>query len=126
MPRIVRITLRAIYSFTEVARASGLHRYSWMTSAVYAAIVTVGIASLVSDPRGGEQGTGWYGFFVAVPAFALALILLIPILRNRARGELQQISLATIGFVYIGWMFGHLAFIANSRNACGFTYSLIF
>src|SRR5438045_8246849 len=107
MPRIVRITLRAIYSFTEVARASGLHRDSWMTSAVYAAIVTVGIASVVSDQRGGEQGTGSYGFFVAVPAFAIALILLIPVLRNRASGELPHISLDIIGFVYFGWMLGH-------------------
>src|SRR5256714_6951068 len=104
IPTIVGVTFLAIYAFKEFARASGLHRDSWMTSAVYAAIVTVGIASVVSDPRGGEQGTGWYGFFVAVPAFATALILLIPVLRNRARGELQHISLAIIGFVYIGWM----------------------
>jgi phosphatidate cytidylyltransferase len=97
-----------------------------MTGAVYAGIVTVGIASLISPPRGEEQGTGWYGFFVAVPAFAIALILLIPILRNRARGELQRISLAIIGFVYIGWMFGHLGFIANARNAYGFICYIIF
>jgi hypothetical protein len=48
------------------------------------------------------------------------LILLIPILRNRARGELQRISLAIVGFVYIGWMFGQLGFLANSRDAYGF------
>jgi len=93
---------------------------------VYAGIVTVGIASVISDPRGEEPGGGWYGFFVAVPAFAIALILLIPILRNRARGELQRISLAIIGFVYIGWMFGHLGFIANARNAYGFVCYIIF
>ena len=97
-----------------------------MTGAVYAGIVTVGIASLISDPRGEEHGPGWYGFFVATPAFAIALILLIPILRNRARGELQRISLAIIGFVYIGWMFGHLGFIANARNAYGFICYIIF
>jgi len=103
-----------------------LYRDWWMTGAVYVGIVTVGIASLVSDPRGDEPGPGWYGFFVAVPAFAIALILLIPIARNRARGELQRISLAIIGFVYIGWMFGHLGFIANARNAYGFICYIIF
>src|SRR4029453_18139831 len=90
IPTIVGVTLLAIYAFNEFARASGLSRDAWMTGADYAGIVTVGIASLISDPHGEEQGTGWYGFFVAVPAFAIALILLIPILRNRARSELRR------------------------------------
>src|SRR6266705_1811681 len=97
-----------------------------MTGVVYAGIITVGIASLVSHPRGEEPGTGWYGFFVAVPVFAIALILLIPILRNRARGELQRMSLAIVGFVYIGWMFGHLGFLANALNAYGYLLYVIF
>jgi phosphatidate cytidylyltransferase len=126
IPTIVGVTFVALYAFKEFARVSGLYRDAWMTGAVYAGIVTVGIASVISDPRGAEPGTGWYGLFVAVPAFAIALILLIPILRNRARGELQRISLAIIGFVYIGWMFGHLGFIANSRNAYGFVCYIIF
>jgi len=126
LPTIVGVTLIAICAFKEFAHASGLYRDSWMTGAVYAGIVTVGIASLISDPLGDEHGTGWYGLFVAVPAFAIPLILLIPILRNRARGELQRISLAVIGFVYIGWMFGHLGFMANARNAYGFICYIIF
>src|SRR5437667_12175194 len=120
IPTIVGVTLLAISAFKEFARASGLYRDWWMTGAVYAGIVTVGIASLVAHPRAEEPGTGWYGFFVAVPVFAIALILLIPILRNRARGELQRMSLAIVGFVYIGWMFGHLGFLANASNAYGF------
>ena len=126
IPTIVGVTLVAIYAFKEFAHASGLYRDSWMTGAVYAGIVAVGIASLISDPRGEEPGPGWYAFFVAMPAFAIGLILLIPILRNRARGELRHISLAIIGFVYIGWMFGHLGFMANARNAYGFICYIIF
>ena len=126
VPTIVGVTFLAIYAFKEFAHASGLSRDAWMTSAVYAGIVTVGIASLISDPRGEEHGPGWYGFFVATPAFAIASILLIPILRNRAHGELQRISLAIIGFVYIGWMFGHLGFMANSRNPYAFICYIIF
>src|SRR3989441_5155838 len=126
VPTIVGVTLLAIYAFKEFARASGLYRDWWMTGAVYAGIVTVGIASLMSHPRGEEPGPGWYGFFVAVPVFAIALILLIPILRNRARGELQRMSLAVVGFIYIGWMFGHLGFLANARNAYGFVSFIIF
>jgi phosphatidate cytidylyltransferase len=126
IPTIVGITLLAIFAFKEFARASGLYRDWWMTGAVYAGIVTVGVASLISHPRGDEPGTGWYGFFVAVPVFAIALILLIPILRNRARGELQRMSLAIVGFIYMGWMFGHLGFLANARNAYGFLCFIIF
>ncbi len=126
VPTIVGATLLAVYAFKEFANASELYRDAWMTGAVYAGILTVGIASLISDPRDEEQGMGWYGFFVAVPAFAIALILLIPILRNRARGELRRISLAIIGFVYIGWMFGHLGFMANARNAYGFICYIVF
>jgi phosphatidate cytidylyltransferase len=126
VPTIIGVTLLAIYAFKEFARASGLYRDSLMAGAVYAGILIVGIASVISDPRGEEPGPGWYGFFVATPAFAIASILFIPILRNRARGELQRISLAIIGFVYIGWMFGHLGFIANARNAYGFICYIVF
>jgi phosphatidate cytidylyltransferase len=126
VPTIVGVTLLAIYAFKEFAHASGLYRDLWMTGAVYVGILTVGIASVISDPRGEEPGPGWYGFFVATPAFAIALILFIPILRNRARGELQSISLAIIGFVYIGWMFSHLGFMVNARNAYGFICYIVF
>src|SRR4030095_1107903 len=81
IPTIIGVMFLAIYAFKEFAHASGLYRDSWMTGAVYTGIVAVGIASLILDPRGEEHGTGWYGFFVAMPAFAITLILLIPILR---------------------------------------------
>jgi len=126
IPTIVGVTLLAIFAFKEFARASGLYRDWWMTGAVYAGIVTVGVASVVSHPRGEEPGAGWYGFFVAVPVFAIALILIVPILQNRARGELQRMSLAIVGFVYMGWMFGHLGFLANARDAYGFVCFIIF
>ena len=126
IPTIVGVTFVAIYALREFAHVSGLYRDFWMTGAVYAGIVSVGIASLISNPRDQEPGPGWYGFFIAVPAFVIALIFLIPILRNRARGELQRISLAIVGFVYIGWMFGHLGFLANARDAYGFNCYIIF
>ncbi len=31
-----------------------------------------------------------------------------------------------VGFIYIGWMFGHLAFLANSGNAAGWILFLLF
>ncbi|HWH80127.1 MAG TPA: hypothetical protein VNT76_22265, partial [Candidatus Binatus sp.] len=55
IPTIVGVTVVAMYAFKEFAHASGLSRDSWMTVAVYAGIITVGIASVISDPRGEEQ-----------------------------------------------------------------------
>jgi len=120
------VTLLSILGFKEFARVSGLSRDWWMTGAVYAGIVAVGVASFMPEPRGQEPGAGWYGLFVAVPVFAIAVILLIPILRNRARGELQKMSLSIVGFIYMGWMFGHLGFLANAVNAYGFLCYVIF
>jgi phosphatidate cytidylyltransferase len=126
VPFIIGVTLLALFGFKEFARASGLYRDWWMTGAVYAGIVTVGVASLISHPHSRETGHGWYAFFVAVPVFAIAFILLIPILRNRVRGQLQRMSLGIVGFVYVGWMFGHLGFLANAANAYGYLCYLIF
>jgi phosphatidate cytidylyltransferase len=123
---ILGVTLLATYGFKEFARASGLYCDWWMTGAVYAGIAAVGAASLMPHPRQLENGTGWYGLFVAVPVFAIALILLIPILRNRFRGELQRMSLGIVAFIYVGWMFGHLGFMANSRNAYGYLCFILF
>jgi len=126
VPVIVGVTVLSIFGFKEFARSSGLYRDWWMTGAVYAGVIAVGVASLMSHPQREESGAGWYGFFMAVPVFAIALILLIPILRNRAGGELQKMSLSIVGFIYIGWMFGHLGFLANATNAYGFLCYVIF
>jgi phosphatidate cytidylyltransferase len=126
VPVIAGVTLLSIFGFKEFARSSGLYRDWWMTSAVYAGIIAVGIASWLPHSPGEEPGTGWYGLFMAVPVFAIALIPIIPILRDRARGELQKMSLSIVGFIYIGWMFGHLGFLANATNAYGFLCYMIF
>ena len=126
IPVIVGVILLSTFGFKEFAHASGLYRDRWMAGAVYAGIVTLGIAALMPPPRGEGLGAGWYGFFMAVPVFVIALILLIPILRNRARGQLQNMSLSIVGFIYIGWMFGHLGFLANPTNAYGFLCYVIF
>jgi len=122
---IVFICLLAGLGFKEFARATGLYRDWWLTGAVYAGIVAVGVTSLMSQPHGEEPGTGWYGLFIALPVYAVALILLIPILRNRVQGQLQGVALAIVGFIYIGWMFGHLAFLANATHAYGYLLYII-
>ncbi|MCX7424778.1 MAG: phosphatidate cytidylyltransferase [Planctomycetia bacterium] len=117
-------TLVAIVGFKEFARATGLYRDWWMTGVVYAGILGSGVFSAMTDPV--LDRPGWYGMFVVWPAFVITLILLVPILRNRSEGQLQAIALALLGFLYIGWMFGHVGFLANSKDAYGYLFYLIF
>ena len=118
------ITLLAIVGFKEFARATGLYEDWWLTGLVYLSIVALGIASYMPDPR--QDFPGWYGLFTALPAYVIAAIVLVPILRNRAKGQLQQVALAIVGFVYFGWMFSHLGFLANATYAYGYILYLVF
>ena len=121
---IVGVTLLAMFGFKEFAKATGLYEDWWLTGVVYLAIVALGFASWTTDPR--LQFQGWYGLFMALPAYVIAAILLVPVLRNRARGQLQQVALAIVGFLYFGWMFSHLGFLANSEYAYGYILYLVF
>lgn len=121
---IIGMTLLAIFGFKEFARATGLYDDWWMVGLVYIAITALGAACYATDPR--LQSPGWYGIFMALPVYVIAVILLIPILRNRAKGQLQRVSLSIVGFVYFGWMFSHLGFLANTANAYGYLLYLVF
>jgi phosphatidate cytidylyltransferase len=122
---IVFLALIALAGFTEFARATGLYRDWLYTALVYAGIVGLAVVTLVSPPDAPAQ-RGWYGLFMALPVYVVAGILLAPILRDRTKGQLQWVALAMLGFIYIGWMFGHLAFLANGRNAAGSILFLLF
>jgi phosphatidate cytidylyltransferase len=112
---IVFLTVVAILGFHEFARAAGLSRDWVLTGAVDLGIAATGAASLMTDPTDGQPG--WYGLFMTLPVFVTAVIVAVPVARNRAQGQLPLLALAIIGFVYFGWMFGHLAFLANARHA---------
>jgi phosphatidate cytidylyltransferase len=116
-------TLVSLLGIKEFSRATGLYRDWWFMTAVYAGCIAIGVLSLVEDPGTGQPG--WYGLFMALPVYEIGALLLIPILRNRTSGQLQLLALAILGFIYIGWMFGHLAFLASSRHAYGYLLFLI-
>jgi phosphatidate cytidylyltransferase len=110
VPFIIGVTTLGVLAFGEFARVSALDRDWWTIGAVSAGIVAVGIASLLAQRDG----------FVSVPIFAVAFILLLPILRNRVHGEVQRMSLGIVAFICLGWLFGHLAFLANAAHAYGY------
>jgi phosphatidate cytidylyltransferase len=121
---IVGVTLLAAIGFKEFARATGLYVDWWLTGLVYFALVALGVLAWMPDPRLGTPG--WYGMFMVMPAYVVGLVLLVPIARNRARGQLQQTALAIFGFVYFGWMFSHLGLLANLPQAYGYLLYLVF
>lgn len=123
VPTIVALTLVSILAVKEFARATGLYRDWWMTGAVYLAIVALGVIAIVPNPNNGQPG--WYGLFMAMPAYAIALFLLVPILRNIVHGQLQSIALSIVGFIYIGWMFLHLALLGDGSHAYGYLLFLL-
>ncbi len=120
---IIGFTLIAIFAFKEFAKATGLYKDWWMTGVGYLGIIAVGAACGVNDPF--QATPGWYGLLMALPAFVTAAVFLVPILRDRSQGQLQMIALAMVGFLYIGWMFGHLTYMANSTHAYGYILYLL-
>ncbi|MDB5319922.1 MAG: Phosphatidate cytidylyltransferase [Phycisphaerales bacterium] len=123
---IAGVTLLAIFGFKEFARATGLYRDWGMTGMVYLAIVAVGAAAVWPDWDAGGTRAGWWDAFEAMPIFAVVLILLAPIVWDRTQGQLQAVALATLGFLYVGWMFAHLGFMANSAHAYGYIAFVVF
>jgi phosphatidate cytidylyltransferase len=120
---IVFLAALALCGFWEYARATRLIDDRLMSGVV--ALGILGLSVLVWMPDPFYDDPGWYAMFMTLPVYVTAAILLVPIVRNRASGELQHIALAVLGFIYIGWMFGHLAMLANSKHAYGYLAFLI-
>jgi phosphatidate cytidylyltransferase len=121
---IIGVGLLSLAAFKEYARATGLYR-SWpMVIAVYAGIIAVTVLSATRDP-GTPANWGWYGLFMVAPIYIITLILMIPIVQNRTKGQLQNMALAIQGFILLGWMVGHIGFLANSRHAYGYLLFLV-
>jgi phosphatidate cytidylyltransferase len=114
VPFILFVTGLSLMGFKEFARATGLYRDWGMTGAGYLAILAVAVTSLIPNPHTGQPG--WYGMFMALPVYSIAAFLLVPIVRNQPEGQVQTLSLVIVGFLYAGWLFGHLAFLANSSD----------
>jgi phosphatidate cytidylyltransferase len=97
-----------------------------MVAAVYVTIVVAGVAAWCPDRDPGGTHPGWLELFQTLPVYAMVLILLVPILRNRTQGQLQSVALATLGFLLVGWMFAHLGFLANSAHPYGYIAFIVF
>jgi len=115
----------SIFGFREFSSATKLKvKNKAITRVVYLGIIIIAVLALVPIPN--EKYFGWYGLFVVLPVYVIGFILLIPILQNRHDGQLQAVALGTLGFLYFGWMLGHLSFLANSPYFINFVLYLVF
>jgi phosphatidate cytidylyltransferase len=119
---VLMITSLALAGIWEFARATGLQRDRVLTAIALGGTAGAGLLMLVA---GFYPASGYEGMFWSWPALVTAVMLLAPIVRNRAEGELHKLGVAVLGFVYIGWMFAHLALLANTRNAYGYLSYLL-
>jgi len=117
-------TALSILGLKEFARATGLYRDWAMVGTAYLGILALAALCWLPDPGRGVRG--WYALFMALPVFVTAAILLVPILRDRAHGQLQTMSLAILGFTYVGWMFGHLTLLCAHPRALAYILFLVF
>jgi len=111
---ICGVTVLGILGAKEFLRASELDSDWLLSGVVYLEILSVGVVNLFK--RDLES------LLVLVPA----LILIVPIVRNRFDGELRKVSLGMLAFVLLGWMWGHLGSLANSLQPYGYICFLIF
>ena len=110
------VAVLSVFAFREFARVSGLAGDAALIATVYGGIIALACASLI----------GRYELFAILPLVVIPAILIVPVLRNRPAGAIQRTAMAIVGFVYIGWMFGHLGFQANATPAYGLICYVIF
>lgn len=114
----------SVLGFLEFSRATELNKERWITYVVYLGILSVAILALIPDPSSGHFGG--YGMFMALPVYVVFLIMLVPILQNRYEGQLKAVALGVMGFMYFGWMLGHLGFLADSFYANHYVLFIVF
>jgi len=121
---ILGVLAISIFSFAEFSRATQLNTNVWITYVVFFGIVIVAVLAIIPNPF--ADYFGWYGMFMALPVYMMGFILLVPILQNRHEGQLKAVALGVMGFIYFGWMFGHLSFLANSRYFINYVLYIVF
>jgi len=107
---IIAITILSLACFHEFARATGLYRDWFFTGAVFFSILCLNYMAWIR----------WYGMFLVLPMYVVALLLALPVLRNRTEGMIQGAGLSIMGFLYFGWFLGHLSYLTNLKNGLAY------
>lgn len=112
---IAGVTLLSAFGFREFARATGLERDRLVCGTVYFLVILNGAIVWVDR----------FDWFRAMPVLATTLLVILPIARNRVEGQLRSMSLSIFAFIYLCWMFAHIAWLANGPNPYGYLIFLL-
>jgi phosphatidate cytidylyltransferase len=112
----------SLVGFYEFARVTKLLEARSLSITAFVLIALTSLTALIPT----DAGIGWLGLFQAMPAYCVAILLVIPILQNRCSGQFQPVCLAVVGYIYIGWMFTHAVWIAHSQHAANYLLYLCF
>lgn len=113
---ICAVFVLCLACFREFSRATGLFRETLVCALVVFGICLVHFAAV----------DHWYGFFTALASLCVISIAAIPILQDRPQGYIQRTALGIFGFMFFGYAFGHLAYIANDSRYQEILLMLIF
>jgi phosphatidate cytidylyltransferase len=125
---VLIVAASAVFACKEFARATGLYADWLFTGLVYLGILAVNVVALWAGLLAGstEAGTNrGYDIFMATPIYAVAVLCLLPVARNRSEGMLQRVALSVMAFVYFGFFLAHLSLLAGIPRADQ-VYSLVF
>jgi len=101
--------------FREYSRATGLWKDKKLVIACHVAIAAIYYPVFVE----------WYGFYQAMPAFAMAFVLMIPVIRDEYEHMIQKVCLAILGVLYFGWFLSHVAFLRNVEHSVAYIFFLL-
>lgn len=113
---IAGVALLSLFAFREFAAATGLAPKWLYCTIVYALIVGLAVCSELK----------LYGLFMALPVWAIAILLAVPVLMGTYEGAMRDIGLAVIGLVYFGWFLAHLGYLAQATQGLGYVLFVLF
>jgi phosphatidate cytidylyltransferase len=109
------VAVLSVFCVREFSQATGLAKDRWFMSTVYAFVALIHFTAYI----------GWYGLFIIMPVFAVAVLFLLPVFRNETAGMVQKIGLGAIAAIYMGWFPGHLSFMSNHPQWAAYVLFLL-
>ena len=110
LPWTLLVMVVSILAFCEFARVTGLDKEALFVVVVIGTIVAEAVAAFVQR----------YDFFVAIPAWGILALCLVPIARNRTEGMLNRLALSIVAVIFYGYFLAHLSYLEQSPLGLGY------